>query len=897
MAQEVINVGATPNDGQGDPIRTAFVKTNTNFSELYSRVQSTPPLTLVGTAGDEAGMYAYDSTYFYYCFADYDGSSVIWNFTADGNISQLSNGTSNISVESSGNVRIAAGGTSNTLVINSQSSLFAGNLLPATVAVYSVGLQSLPWSDVWAAGNVNATYFVGDGSQLTGISTSGNSISLGSSIVEITGAGGNVLTTVNSVNITTVNTVGLTVTGTIIASGNITGGNLNTADAIVATGNVLAGNLNAVNSVVATTLVGTSILGGAMQILGDTAIGGNITVNNAADIFGNVTGANLATAGNVTAGNLTTTGTVVSSGNIRSANSIIAQGTVEATGDIITSGSFIGTFVGNVTGNFVVPGSTTQVIFNTSGNADAVGGLTYNKNSNTLAVLGNVDSQIVNASGNITSQGYFLGNGSQLTGIITSVSNVINGTSSINIPSTNSNVTISINGTPNVVVVTSTGANIAGTLNATGNANVGNLGATNIVGTLTTASQTNITSVGNLSSLTVTGNISTGNISGTTGTFTNIAGTLTATAQNNITSVGTLSSLTVTGNISAGNVSGTNLTGTLATAAQTNITSVGNLSALTVTGNISAGNIAATSGTFTTVAGTLTTGSQPSLTQIGILSALAVSGNANTGPLTVVGNTSITGNLAVSGNINVTGNLNYQNVTDLVVGDPLIYLGANNVGDLDDLGFVANWDDGVYQHGGLARDATDGIWKLFGNVIPEPTTVIDFTNAIYQPLQTGVITTTGLINGNANGVGNIGNSTGYFNTLFASATSAQYADLAEVYIADAEYVPGTVLSFGGTLEVTITTQDADPSIAGVVSTNPAYLMNAGVKSQYTAIVALVGQVPCKVKGNIRKGQMLVSAGDGYARAEIKPEMGTVIGKALEDFTGDQGIIKVVVGRL
>ena len=897
MAQEVINVGATPNDGQGDPIRTAFVKTNTNFSELYSRVQSSPPLTLVGTAGDAAGMYAYDSTYFYYCFADYDGSSVIWNFTADGNISQLSNGTSSISVESSGNVRIAAGGTSNALSVNSQSSIFFGNVLPAGNGVYSVGLENRLWNDVWAAGNVNATYFVGDGSQLTGISTSGNSISLGSSIVEITGAGGNVLTTVNSVNITTVNPVGLTVAGTIISSGNITGSNLNTAGAIVATGNVLAGNLNAVNSVVAPTLDGTSILGGAMQILGNTAIGGNITVNNAADIFGNVTGANLTTAGNVTAGNLTTTGTVVSTGNIRSANSIIAQGTVEATGDIITSGSFIGTFVGNVTGNFVVPGSDTQVIFNTSGNADAVGGLTYNKNSNTLAVLGNVDSQIVNASGNITSQGYFLGNGSQLTGIITSVSNVINGTSSINIPSTNSNATISLNGTSNVVVVTATGANIGGTLNATGNANVGNLGATNIVGTLATASQTNITSVGNLSSLTVTGNISTGNISGTTGTFTNIAGTLTATAQNNITSVGTLSSLTVTGNISAGNVSGTNLTGTLATAAQTNITSVGNLSALTVTGNIGAGNIGATRGTFTTIVGTLTTGSQPSLTQIGILSELAVSGNANTGPLTVVGNSSITGNLTVSGNINVTGNLNYQNVTDLVVGDPLIYLGANNVGDLDDLGFVANWDDGVYQHGGLARDATDGTWKLFGNVIPEPTTVIDFTNAIYQPLKTGVITTTGLINGNGNGVGNIGSSSGYFNTVFAKATSAQYADLAEMYNADQLIESGTVVEFGGVNEVTVCLDVGSKRVAGVVSTNPSYIMNSGLQGDYVVAVALTGRVPVKVTGQVRKGDMMVAAGNGYAKAEANPTIGSVIGKALADFDGTDGIIEVVVGRM
>lgn len=78
MAQQVINVGAAPNDGTGDPLRTAYQKCNTNFSELYSRAQITPPTTSVGSIGDAAGMYAYDNTFFYYCFQDYDGSSDIW---------------------------------------------------------------------------------------------------------------------------------------------------------------------------------------------------------------------------------------------------------------------------------------------------------------------------------------------------------------------------------------------------------------------------------------------------------------------------------------------------------------------------------------------------------------------------------------------------------------------------------------------------------------------------------------------------------------------------------------------------------------------------------------------------------------------------------------------------
>lgn len=78
MAREVINVGTAPNDGTGDPIRTAYQKCNTNFSELYSRFQNNVPTSATGQNGDVAGMYAADQNYLYYCFQDYDGSSEIW---------------------------------------------------------------------------------------------------------------------------------------------------------------------------------------------------------------------------------------------------------------------------------------------------------------------------------------------------------------------------------------------------------------------------------------------------------------------------------------------------------------------------------------------------------------------------------------------------------------------------------------------------------------------------------------------------------------------------------------------------------------------------------------------------------------------------------------------------
>jgi len=131
----------------------------------------------------------------------------------------------------------------------------------------------------------------------------------------------------------------------------------------------------------------------------------------------------------------------------------------------------------------------------------------------------------------------------------------------------------------------------------------------------------------------------------------------------------------------------------------------------------------------------------------------------------------------------------------------------------------------------------------------------------------------------------------------SSATTAVYAaDLAEKYQADAEYEPGTVLMFGGDFEVTVANDDTI-RVAGIVSTNPAYLMNKGLDGVNTVAIALQGRVPCKVEGKIRKGDMLVAAGGGYARATDNPKFGAIIGKALEDFDGEEGVIEVVVGRM
>ena len=156
---------------------------------------------------------------------------------------------------------------------------------------------------------------------------------------------------------------------------------------------------------------------------------------------------------------------------------------------------------------------------------------------------------------------------------------------------------------------------------------------------------------------------------------------------------------------------------------------------------------------------------------------------------------------------------------------------------------------------------------------------------------------TAIVNVGTNGVGNIGSSSSTFNTVFAKSTTAQYADLAECYTADKTYPPGTVVSIGGSAEVTASTQDADVTVVGVISTNPAYTMNSGVVGDYVVTVALMGRVPCLVNGPVNRGQMMVSAGNGCARAEINPAMGTVIGKALQDHGDGPGTIEIIVGRL
>ena len=209
-------------------------------------------------------------------------------------------------------------------------------------------------------------------------------------------------------------------------------------------------------------------------------------------------------------------------------------------------------------------------------------------------------------------------------------------------------------------------------------------------------------------------------------------------------------------------------------------------------------------------------------------------------PVAVGGSGNLTGvNINASGNISAGGNINAGNITA--------------TGNATSANF---YTAGVVSATGNVRGGninTGGLVTATGNITGGNLSV-----------GTGTITVGNIINANGNAVGNIGSETTYFNTVFAQATSAQYADLAEIYSADADYTAGTVVVFGGEKEITISTDVADERVAGVISTNPAHLMNA---AQLGLPVALRGRVPVQVDGPVNKGDSLVTSSiAGYAQS-------------------------------
>lgn len=371
---------------------------------------------------------------------------------------------------------------------------------------------------------------------------------------------------------------------------------------------------------------------------------------------------------------------------------------------------------------------------------------------------------------------------------------------------------------------------------------------------------------------------------------TNLAGAITTAAQTQITSVGTLTSLAVSGNVGIGTTSPTvklDVQGTGAVYGRIASTN-SNYAILQLTSGANTAQFE-TFGTNTYLTNYVSGGTLY-LQQVGSGNILAFTNSlervriANTGNVGI-GNTNPNYTLTVGGNIGFNGNL-YQN-GNLFRGGVTYTASASAPSS-------PNTGDQWYNTGNdiLYTRANDGVSNFWLDISSLPST---FANVSI----TGNLNLSGSLTNNiipfASNTYNLGSSARYFNAVYGVAINAQYADLAELYESDKTYEPGTVVDFGGEFEIT----EAKPNskrVAGIISTNPAYLMNSLAQGHFMLPVALQGRVPCKVKGNIAKGDLLVSAGGGYAETNNDAVAGTIVGKALQDFNGNFGIIEVVVGR-
>ena len=204
--------------------------------------------------------------------------------------------------------------------------------------------------------------------------------------------------------------------------------------------------------------------------------------------------------------------------------------------------------------------------------------------------------------------------------------------------------------------------------------------------------------------------------------------------------------------------------------------------------------------------------------------------------------------------------------------------------------------------GGTAEEGTiTGAWKLgagssldvsggsFVSATSDANTVTAIINVISPKLNAGSPSTNGTF------VGQWSFGPGSSLTLPIGTTS-YYADIAERYASDEQYESGTVVMFGGTSEVTMANVHSTTAVAGIVTTEPAQILNSELTD--SVAIALVGRVPCKVTGNITRGNLLVvSHIPGVLTTSLFPSPGTIVAKAMENYNSPNvGVIEVMVTR-
>ena len=222
-----------------------------------------------------------------------------------------------------------------------------------------------------------------------------------------------------------------------------------------------------------------------------------------------------------------------------------------------------------------------------------------------------------------------------------------------------------------------------------------------------------------------------------------------------------------------------------------------------------------------------------------------------------------------------------------VAGGTAIVNGTSNV----TVGASANITVGVANTPNVVQFATTGVY-ISGLI-----TATGNVNA-GNVIASGLLSTNSITHTGTNAVGNIGSSTSYFNRVFATATTALYADVAERFAADEVLDAGTVVELGGVAEITKSQDELSDKVFGVISTRAAYLMNGGAGTDEThPPVAMTGRVPVQVIGQVKKGDRLVSAGNGTARSALPGEATAfnTIGRALASkSTSDVGLVEAIV---
>ena len=400
---------------------------------------------------------------------------------------------------------------------------------------------------------------------------------------------------------------------------------------------------------------------------------------------------------------------------------------------------------------------------------------------------------------------------------------------------------------------------------------------------------------------------------------------------NTITASGTVNASggLVASTVSAGTIGniGAVIIGTLSTAAQPNIKSLGTLSGLSVNGNIilngyqvwGSNSLAKFGGIDNTPIGSVSpsTGVFTGLSS----TSLIVNGpaSASTGQFTTITAT----NMNASGSFSPTANLiptlgsttrwfgqAYVNIASIKTGrintvDAVTMTstdqttsGTLTVGTLlrPDANVSASIGSNTLRftnmYGATGDFYTLNAASVQGDAVSATTTTSTTVNATNLNVTNVDVSSTFEPTGNL--VVNLGSSTKWFNNIYGKSVQAQYADLAEIYQADIVHAPGTVMAFGGESEITLSSVSHDPRVAGVISTNPAYLMNSTATG---SPLALSGRVPCSVQGPVSKGDRLVSAGNGTAMAldMARYQPGCVIGHSLENHTESSvKVIEIVV---